>query len=405
MRLLFLSNVFPSPVHPTKGVFNLRMVEGLRALGHDVEVICPIAWTDWLRADRASRQKLRMGTGFQGTGVSYPRYYFTPRILTSTYAWSMWQGIRNSVERIIAEQPLDAVIGYWAHPDGRCAIQAARKAGVPAIVMVGGSDVLLLTKNRRRRQMVHDVLRDADAVVPVSDHIRTKLIRDGVDLPNVTVVRRGIDTTQFCPGDRPAARRALHLPSDLPLLLWVGRLTPVKGLPVLLESLKRLQNEGVSVLTCLVGSGEQAQSLRADIKRHGLETAVRLVGSIPHDQLPDWYRAADLTVLPSLSEGVPNVLLESIACGTPFAASDVGGISEIATPGLDRLVPAGDAPALAAAIRSHLAAPHPEMQRAFHPDGLPEAANRLIDVVQSVREPESAKQETKTLPCLPLPVA
>ena len=73
-----------------------------------------------------------------------------------------------------------------------------------------------------------------------------------------------------------------------------------------------------------------------------------------HDELPDWYRAADLTVLPSRSEGLPNVLRESLACGTPFVASDVGGICEIGDETCSILVPPEDPEALAEAIEQGL---------------------------------------------------
>ena len=86
----------------------------------------------------------------------------------------------------------------------------------------------------------------------------------------------------------------------------------------------------------------------------GLSTYVTFVGPKTHDELPDWYRAADLTVLPSRSEGLPNVLRESLACGTPFVASDVGGIREIADRSSSLLVSSEDPASLADAIAQGL---------------------------------------------------
>ncbi len=118
------------------------------------------------------------------------------------------------------------------------------------------------------------------------------------------------------------------------------------------------------------------------------------IGSVAHDELADYYRSADVTVLPSLSEGVPNVLLESIACGTPFVASNVGGISEIATAGVDRLVPAGDVKALAAAIRDQLAASTAGDKRSFLPDDWPTSAERLLDVIRPLVRSEAPSVES-----------
>jgi glycosyltransferase involved in cell wall biosynthesis len=109
---------------------------------------------------------------------------------------------------------------------------------------------------------------------------------------------------------------------------------------------------------------------------------VTFVGYVPHADLPDWYRAADLTVLPSRSEGIPNVLLESIACGTPFVASRVGGIPEVADPLVDRLVAPGDRDALASAIIHALIAPS-RINRRTMPVSAAHAGERLLSVLAS----------------------
>ncbi len=248
--------------------------------------------------------------------------------------------------------------------------------------MVGGSDVLVLTSKPSRRRAIYRVLNETDAVVAVSEDLRQKIISNGVDQQKVHLVRRGIDTDRFHPGDRQDARRRLDLPTDLPIFLWVGRMETVKGLPVLLDALERLQRESMDIQTMLVGAGTEAASTSAEIQRRGLSQRVAMPGGVPHAKLADYYRAADLTVLPSLSEGVPNVLLESIACGTPFVASRVGGIPEIATAGIDRLVSPGDPRELALAIRDTLASPQPTHSRTFVPEDWPTAASRLIDVIQ-----------------------
>ena len=104
-------------------------------------------------------------------------------------------------------------------------------------------------------------------------------------------------------------------------------------------------------------------------------------GSQPQDRLPDWYRAADLMVLPSLSEGLPNVLREAGACGTPFVASNVGGIPELADSQCDRLVPVGDVAALAEAMATGLSRERPVV-RAAKSKSWAESADALVDVIR-----------------------
>src|SRR5207248_1750555 len=128
----------------------------------------------------------------------------------------------------------------------------------------------------------------------------------------------------------------------------------VKGLDVLLEACAKLRHDGVDHRLYLIGDGRLRKSLETESAIRGLSGIVSFIGPVAHDRLPDWYRAADLTVLPSRSEGVPNVLRESLACGTPFVATRVGGIHEIAYAPDDQLVPADDPAALADAIERSL---------------------------------------------------
>jgi glycosyltransferase involved in cell wall biosynthesis len=94
--------------------------------------------------------------------------------------------------------------------------------------------------------------------------------------------------------------------------------------------------------------------LQKQIVGSNLENRIRILGPILQKELPDWYRSANVVVLPSFTEGVPNVLLEATACGTPFVASRVGGIPEITHLGVNLLVPPGNSQALADAIRQFL---------------------------------------------------
>src|SRR5207248_7567204 len=104
----------------------------------------------------------------------YPRYYYPPRMLRSAYGFFYWQSIRATVKRIVDAETPDVVIGYWAHPDGSAAVRLARQLDVPSVVMVGGSDVLVVTETARRRRAVADSLKQADAIVTLSKHLETR---------------------------------------------------------------------------------------------------------------------------------------------------------------------------------------------------------------------------------------
>jgi len=384
MRLLLITNDFPNPYDRTKAVFNLNLMRAL-ATHHEVAVISPISWLEEWRA-RNGEQPLppERRTNMDGIEVHYPRYYYPPRALRSTYGWWYWQSVRGVVRRVVKRLRPEAVLGYWIHPDGRAAIRAARIAGAPSAVIVGGSDLLLLARSASRRRQVLGVLRDADAVLTVNEHLKKTICEYGVPEEKVFVRTQGVDTTQFRPGDRTAARERLGIPVDGRVLVWVGRMVPVKGLDVLLRACSALQ-ASTEFRLYLVGDGPLRGELEAEAARLGLKERVVFVGTQPQDQLPDWYRAADLTVLPSRSEGLPNVLRESLACGTPFVASNVGGIPEIAEPPLDRLVPPDDPAALEDALRLSLNEPATLGRTKYHAKSWSESADDLVRTIEQVK--------------------
>ncbi len=352
MNVLFLSSEFPSHVDPHRAVFNRNMIRGL-ARRHRVEVVCPIAWTEAVKRRPPSPPSAPPAPA-ELYSAHYPRFYFPPRVAMHQRGAWMWWSVRRRVLEQAARFKPDVVLSYYAHPDGEVALRLARRVGVPVTLMVGGSDVLTVITEPRRRQRVEAVLRGVDAVVTIGENLRNRVVAMGVPAARVTSLMRPVGT-RFLPGDRGASRRSLGLPLDHAVLLWVGRLVPVKAVDTLIRALAVLRARHPALVLCIAGDGPETASLQALSVQLGVDSLVRWLGAVQHDDLPDWYRAADVTVLPSLSEGVPNVLLESVACGTPFVASNVGSIPEIADPVCDRLVAPGQPDDLATAIAEVLA--------------------------------------------------
>jgi glycosyltransferase involved in cell wall biosynthesis len=379
MRILLITEDFPNPLQPTRGTFNLEMARAL-AQANEVVVVAYVSWRDEWRLKAGGRSLERMRSQ-DGVEVHHPRFVYPPGVLRSSYAWFLRQSVAGTVRRVLERFAPDVVMSYWLHPDGAVALRVAAGAGVPAVVMSGGSDLLVLTESRSRKACIVDVLKRADAAVCVSEH----LAREAAGLAGpgtpVHVVRRGVDRGRFRAGDRAEARARLGWDPQRRTLLWVGRMVPVKGLDVLIDACARLPRH-LDFALYLAGDGPLRGELASRARQAGLADRVVFAGTVPHGELADWYRAADVTVLPSRSEGVPNVLLESIACGTPFVASGVGGVPEIADLRADRLVPAGDARALAEAIADSLRQDRPLLRR-FMPGSWEDSAAALERVFRS----------------------
>jgi len=340
-------------LQPHRAPFNRHQ---LRLLGerHPLRVIAPVSWTDELALARAGG-RLERAVTLDGHAVEHPRYYFPPKVARGSYGYCFAASVRGAFRRAVREFAPDVVFAPWAYPDGWAAARLARRAGLPVVVQVHGSDVKLLDRSAARRRRTAEALNAADGVVAVSRDLRDRVVALGVPAERVTVIHDGVDAGVFCPGDRANARAAVNFPGGwptAPVLLFVGNLVPVKGIDVLLRALPAVSPARLVV----VGVGPELDRLTRQAAGLGVADRVTFLGSLPQSALPNWYRAADVFVLPSRSEGVPNVLLEAGACGTPWVASRVGGVPEIPGHVSRRLVPPDDPAALAAAIADALAA-------------------------------------------------
>lgn len=343
--ILFLSSIFPRSYDRTRGIYCYHVCKAM-SLEHSVTVVSPRSWFEAI-----THRSPYLPPDMTGSlSVHYPTYIQPPIIARHLSDRFMWLSIRHKIVRIVEEIRPDCVISYWAHPDGAVAVRAAQTTGVPVGIIVGGSDILILPRNSRRKAVIAKTLNDATAVFAVSRDLQEKTISLGVAPSKVHLVYQGVDSV-FTPGSRLDARIRLGLNTQVPILLWVGRMDPIKGLEVLLQACANLKSSGMAFQLYLVGDGPIRRIVESDINRLQLSNCIHLAGNVAHDQLPDWYRAANVTVLSSHSEGIPNVLRESLACGTPYVATRVGGISELSDHSDNILVSPGNPSALAEAIR------------------------------------------------------
>lgn len=356
MRIFGITSLYPRPGHKTLATFN-RQQFGALARRHAVRAIVPVPWPQaikdrlWGRAGPSSVQNA------EGVGVEYVTYYYPPRVMRARYGQWCYHSIRRRALKTLAEFRPDVVYSCWAHPDGWAAARLAREFGVPVGIEVIGSDVLVLGRNAERRRRIVEALTAADSVLAVSQDLARHVIALGVPAERVHVVLRGVDRQRFQAGDQGRARTELNLPADGWMLLFVGNLLLSKGAGVFLDACRALSDRGMSFQAVLVGRGRDEAQLRTAAARHGLDGKVVFAGPQPHERLPLWYQASDLVVLPSYSEGIPNVLNEALSCGKPFVATHVGGIPEIAHSSYSQLVEPGNAAELADAVAEMLASP------------------------------------------------
>jgi D-inositol-3-phosphate glycosyltransferase len=197
------------------------------------------------------------------------------------------------------------------------------------------------------------LVRDADRLIAATPVDRAHLVWYYEAAPHrIVVIPCGVDTMLFRPIPPARAKAELGL-SDDRVVLYVGRLAPIKGLETLLDSIPRLQQTR-SPAVLIVGGGldEPANghlaTLHSKMKALGIENRVRFLGAQPQERLPYFYAAAQVTVMPSYYESFGMVALEAMACGSPVIASRVGGLTVTVEDGINGfLVPEGDSQELA----------------------------------------------------------
>ncbi len=177
-----------------------------------------------------------------------------------------------------------------------------------------------------------EVMASADRIIAFSPHERDAMARlYGADAAKVSLVPCGVDLSVFRPLDQRAVRDRLGLNGEK-ILLYVGRVEPLKGLDLLVETAAQMDSEdGVRVIVvgADVNGDREMDRVKLLAKERDLEGQIDFVGQVDHKELPLYYNAADVCVVPSYYESFGLVALESMACGTPVVATRVGGLSTI----------------------------------------------------------------------------
>ena len=216
---------------------------------------------------------------------------------------------------------------------------------------------------QRRIDAESEVVACSDAITASCPAEAEQLVRlYGARPERIELVPPGVVHAFFSPGDRAGARAALDLPADRPVLLFVGRIQPLKGLDVAVRALAELPDRGAVLVAVggpsgLDGEVEEAK-VRLLAEELGVEDRIRWVPPQPHYLLSTFYRAADVVLVPSRSESFGLVALEAAACGTPVVAAAVGGLRTLVEDGRTGfLVEGRDPDAFAAATDELLAHP------------------------------------------------
>ncbi len=346
MRLLCFTTLYPNAAAPTQGVFvenRLRHLIAYSAGAIEARVLAPVPWFPsthprfgaWARHAAAPVREMRAGLE-----VRHPRFAVIPRFGMSLAPWLLYAAAARAVAAMLREgwRP-DVIDAHYLYPDGVAAVWLGRRFGLPVVLTARGSDVTQLPGYRIPRALIIRAARKAAAIITVSRGLAEALEALGVAPDKLTVLRNGVDLAMFPPQDQEACRARLGAGGRI--AVSVGGLIARKGHDLTIGALALLP--GWQLL--IAGEGPERGVLAALAQRLGVADRVTLLGSVPHTELAALYGAADLSVLSSAREGWANVLLESMACGTPVVASPIPGNDEVVQGGASGVIAAARTPA------------------------------------------------------------
>jgi glycosyltransferase involved in cell wall biosynthesis len=332
LRVLHVSQQFPCEAYPALGVMVQSTVRSLAPLCEQ-SVLAPRPYTlplpGFPYGQLALLPERRIENGYW---VHRPRYLYPvpKRLLYPQAGPAMALSVCRYADKL--ERP-DVIHAHWSYPDGAAASALRERFGSALVVHARGTlERVVAEQSPRYRAMIGRPLHAADAVVANSEALYEDCLRLGVKPERLSVIPNGVDTECFKPRDKAESKRALGISDERMLILYCGNLRKVKGVDLLAQAVMPLCAARPNLDVALVGSGELEARVRRELAPLLKARRVLMPGALPQAQVAQYMQAADLLVLPSRSEARGNVILEALACGTPVAAADVGGIPELMRP-------------------------------------------------------------------------
>lgn len=346
-NILVITNLYPYPWEPNRAAFNRQQFEKLAEIS-SVKLIVLVPWTSAFK--NLSTLK---ATTVNNVEVDYCVYLYPPKVGRSLYPLFILLSLLTRSWSIKKFKP-DCIFSSWAFPDAVAGGLLAKWLKIPTVIKVHGSDINMHSEIEARRVQIRRAMNRAGAVVAVSNDLRKKILQMGIAADKVHVLYNGINKSLFYPQDKDMARSLCAIDAARKVILFIGNLKTTKGCNLLLDAYVLLARKVDAVDLYYIGTGDQQQALRKKAVEFDLEPRVHFLGSLPHKVLAQWINASDVLVLPSMNEGVPNVILEAQACGTPVVATRVGGIPEVVSSDSGILVDYGNEAALCRALSEAL---------------------------------------------------
>lgn len=330
LRTLLFSTLYPSSVRPDHGIFVETRLRELLSTGEiETRVVAPVPWFfskhprfgDYAKVAATPKRERH-----NAIDVSHPRYFLPPKVGMNIAPFLLAAGAIPTISHLIREGfDFDLIDAHYVYPDGVAAALIAHHFNKPFVVTARGTDINLIPQFAIPRKLIQFALGRSSGSIGVCQALVDEMAKLGVEHKKLHVLRNGVDLVRFSPMNQTEARAALAWEQNCKTLLSVGYLIERKGHHIAIEVLTRLPDWHLKI----IGRGPELGKLEKLASDLGVSQRVTFVGQVNQKELRIYYSAADVLVLASSREGWANVLLESMACGTPVVATNIWGTPEV----------------------------------------------------------------------------
>jgi len=327
MNILTITTLYPNQKQFRHGVFIETRLRHLVETGKiKAKVIAPVPWFPF-KSERFKQYSVYADVPRveqrNGLDIYHPRYLVIPKIGMIMTPFFMALSLYWQVKTLQKQQKIDLIDAHYFYPDGVAVALANKWLKIPFIISARGTDINLIPQYKLPRKMILWAADKAKASVTVCKALKDSMVQMGAEEKKIHVYRNGVDLELFKLLDKSQCREKYKLYKKT--LVSVGHLIERKGHHLIIEAMTSLPDYQLLI----VGGGEEEKSLKKLVEQLKLCDQVRFLGEKKQNELTEIYNAADAMVLASSREGWANVLLESMACGTPVVATDIWGTPEV----------------------------------------------------------------------------
>ncbi|MCP4367659.1 MAG: glycosyltransferase family 4 protein [Deltaproteobacteria bacterium] len=339
IKVLILSYMYPKKRYNYNNArFIHNQAKHVSKSGCEVKVISPLVYSPKIFNFSSKWKAMHLSPSdyaVEGINVSYPGFFRLPGAwFHALSCYTIYWGAGLKLRKIIRVFRPDIIHAHTATTDGYVGLLLKKKYNIPLVCSLRGSDINIYPyRDRLTMCLTKKVISEADQVTSVSHALKAAAESIAKPKKPIKVIYNGCDlnTFKFNQEVRTEYRARLKILMNEKVIIFVGGIQKTKGIFELIHAFMKVILQYPDLNLILIGEGEEFATIKNTISSNNLDKKIRLVGRQPHIEIVKWLNAADIFVLPTYNEGLPNVILEAMACGLPVIAARVGGIPEVVT--------------------------------------------------------------------------